>query len=182
VLIEGIGEKLSPMPTIDGWLVIVQPPQGLSTPAVYGAWDTLNRESGRATTKMLGALSSHDLRNVGVTVDDLRALAKSHATLARFDLRAIAAALGNDLTPAAEHLDLQVEPLKKILIGLGALGAEMTGSGSAVFGLFENETSANAAANHIQKRREKLGIEFVAAAAFSEQAVRFSGTHNSTLK
>ena len=39
----------------------------------------------------------------------------------------------------------EIGTLKQKLLDAGALAAQMTGSGSAVFGLFESEEAANAA-------------------------------------
>ena len=62
---------------------------------------------------------------------------------------------GQDFTPADLHNDLEtvtverfpvIGEIKEELMGLGAAGALMSGSGPTVFGIFENERKAEAAA------------------------------------
>ncbi len=152
-LMEGIGEKLSPLPDLSGWIVVVQPPQKLSTPAVFRAWDEVclvKTPVSAHTPRMLDCLRSGDLTQA-------------------------AKVLGNDLTPAAQHLGLDIGQLKNLLLEHGALGAEMTGSGSAVFGIFDSENAARKAVSHLENQRDKLNLEFVAAIPLCDQAVRFSG-------
>jgi len=181
-LMEGIGDKLSPLPALDGWLVIVQPPHGLSTPAVYRAWDELNQPSGRATPRLQGAMAAHDLSGAGLTLDDLQRAAQKHVALAHFDLRAVAKAMGNDLEAAARHLGLDARRLENLLRAHGALGAAMTGSGSAVFGLFESEAAAREAAARIEARRDKLSLSFVAAVPLCGDALEFPEASDAALK
>lgn len=49
------------------------------------------------------------------------------------------------LEPAAIELVPEIGELKQALLDARAIQAQMTGSGSAVFGLFETEEAANAA-------------------------------------
>jgi 4-diphosphocytidyl-2-C-methyl-D-erythritol kinase len=51
----------------------------------------------------------------------------------------------NVLAPAAIELVPEIGVLKQKLLDAGALQAQMTGSGSAVFGLFETKEAAEAA-------------------------------------
>ncbi|MDF2440940.1 MAG: 4-diphosphocytidyl-2-C-methyl-D-erythritol kinase [Abditibacteriota bacterium] len=119
-LMEGIGEKLTPLPAFEGWLVLVQPPQPLSTPQIYRRWDMLNRPSARGTASLLKTLKSAN----------------------EIDLAKIGAVLQNDLRHAAQAEGVDVMRIIEALKREGAMGAEMTGSGSAVFGLFKREETA----------------------------------------
>lgn len=122
VLMEGIGEIITPLPALAGWVVVLKPPGGMSTPAVYGAWDTLGRASRAASRAMCDAIHSGSIERV-------------------------AKALQNDLFYAAECLGRDdVVSLRDRLCSAGAMGSTMSGSGSAVFGLFETEASASSAA------------------------------------
>lgn len=176
-LMEGIGEKLSPLPALDGWLVIVQPLQTLSTPQVYRAWDELNRESQRATPRLLEALNDTDLRGTGLTLKDLTRAGLQQVDVAPPHLPGVAGALGNDLESAAQTLLPELRPLAAMLCAHGALGAQMSGSGSAVFGLFESEAEARHVAREIQSRHVRddatLTLRFAEAAPFCREAVRF---------
>lgn len=176
-LMEGIGDRLSPLPALDGWIVIVQGAQTLSTPAVYGAWDEMNQDSGRATPNMLNALGDTELRAMGMTLEDL-----TRAPLRRVDvvppyLKSVARALGNDLERAAPVLLPELHLMVELLKEQGALGAQMTGSGSAVFGLFENENEARSAEQGIKAQRggnkNKATLNFVEAVPFCRETLRF---------
>ncbi len=176
-LMEGIGDRLSPLPALDGWLVIVQSSQTLSTPAVYGAWDAMNEESQRATPQMLEALGDTDLRGTGLTLEDLTRTSLQRVDVAPPHLKSVACALGNDLERAAQKILPELRPMAAMLRAQGALGAQMTGSGSAVFGLFENERQAREAATAIRARHERedstLRLPVVETAPFCRDAVRF---------
>lgn len=130
-LMEGIGEKLTPMPAISGWLVLVQPSQPLATPQVYRRWDALNLPSAQGTPALQEALQSTLMRGA-------------------VNLASIGSRLQNDLRHAAQAEGVDVTTMMGILKREGALGAEMTGSGSAVFGLFKHQETARAVAAHMQ--------------------------------
>jgi 4-diphosphocytidyl-2-C-methyl-D-erythritol kinase len=174
-LMEGIGDRLSPLPALDGWLVIVQGAQTLSTPAVYSAWDEMNEDSGRATPIMLEALGDTELSGMGMTLEDLTRAPLQRVDVAPAHLKSVARALGNDLQSAAQILLPDLQEMAALLRVAGALGVQMTGSGSAVFGLFENESEAKQATQFIRvrKQKSKLYLPFVEAAPFCREALRF---------
>jgi len=61
---------------------------------------------------------------------------------------------GNDLEPAATRLCADVRRMRDFLDGSGAIASAMTGSGSAVFGLFASAVEAKTAG----KEAESLGF------------------------
>lgn len=71
--------------------------------------------------------------------------ARAMAALSGGDVRALGPLLCNALQAEAEALVPEIGTLRQRLLALGALGACMTGSGSAVFGLFETPEAAAAA-------------------------------------
>lgn len=71
--------------------------------------------------------------------------ARAMAALSGGDVRALGPLLCNALQAEAEALVPEIGTLRQRLLALGALGASMTGSGSAVFGLFETAEAAAAA-------------------------------------
>lgn len=71
--------------------------------------------------------------------------ARAMAALSGGDVRALGPLLCNALQAEAEALVPEIGTLRQRLLALGALGASMTGSGSAVFGLFETPEAAAAA-------------------------------------
>ena len=125
-LARGRGERLTPMPRLrDGWFVIVKPPEGFSTPAMYRRLDDLPPEPLRPDAMP--------------------------AALAAEDIRAVAAALYNSFERAVPP-DSAVWDIESALRAHGALAALLSGSGSAVFGLFAREDTARAAAETLRER------------------------------
>ena len=82
-----------------------------------------------------------------------------------------------EFTPADLHNDLEavtvarhpvIAQVKELLIGAGAAGALMSGSGPTVFGLFENEQSAEAAARSLTRKFvNETGCRIISAKAFN---------------
>lgn len=117
-LAEGIGEILTPIKNkfekID--LVIAKPEKGISTAEAYKAVDNLeNPILHPRYEKLVTALQYADINGV-------------------------ASNCRNIFTKAADIFE--VNNIIADFAMYGALGAEMTGSGSAVFGIFENEMKA----------------------------------------
>ena len=123
-LAEGIGERMTPAPPMpDGWIVLAKPPVGVSTGAAYAAVDALPPAEREGTPALLQALASGELPRVAAALDN------------RF--------------MAAVALP-EVAALCRAMRMCGALGAAMSGSGSAVFGLFDGADAANACAQQLQ--------------------------------
>ncbi len=124
---RGIGERLEPAtPTLPPRqpLVVVFPGTGLRTADVYACYDR-SLTSDRVATR-IGGLSSHQ--------GSLRTWLK------------------NDLEAAAFQLLPALSALKRQLCALGARGVLMTGSGSAVFGIWSRHNEARAAAAVLRGR------------------------------
>lgn len=125
-LATGRGERLTPLPRLaDGWFVVVKPPEGFSTPAMY---------------RRLDELPPQPPQSDGMT-----------AALGAGELRAVAAALCNSFERAVPP-DSAVWVIREALRAQGALAAMLSGSGSAVFGLFDREDAARAAAKVLRAR------------------------------
>lgn len=122
----GRGEILSDLPPMpDCGIVIVKPEFSVSTPELFAALDGCEVTGRPDTVEMIRALE-------------------------RGDLTAVCAAFGNVFTGALpEAQSGTVEAVKRDLLAAGALGAEMTGTGSAVFGVFETERLAETAVKDI---------------------------------
>ena len=118
MLARGTGNILSPLPNLeDCWFVIVKPEISISTAAAYRAIDEKGGLRGYLDNEQLcEEICSHDLEAVGKL-------------------------LGNVFEQVTDIPE--IEAIKKKMISAGAVGACMTGSGSAVFGLFDNEDDAN---------------------------------------
>jgi len=120
----GVGERLAPYAQLPPWgVVVVYPGFGISTAAVF---------------KNL---------NLGLTKCE-KQLRYSPFKRGKFDM---ARHLCNDLESVVVHQFPVIEEIKKELLNQGAEGALMTGSGSAVFGLFAGIASARKAASAMVK-------------------------------
>jgi 4-diphosphocytidyl-2-C-methyl-D-erythritol kinase len=126
----GRGELVQP---IEAWrgeatALIHIPPEGLSTPAVYGRLDPAGLTGDRRRFSIL---------------------------LARWrdgDLRLLGAAVFNDLEAAAFALDPRLAAVKDAFRAAGAAGALLCGSGSSVVGLFAAAATAGRAERVLRGR------------------------------
>jgi len=121
MLSEGIGEKLTQIPSFQGVdIVLVKPKVGVSTAWVYNNLK-LDKISSRPDTDLLiKAISdrnivclAHNMKNVLETV-----------TIEKYEV---------------------INDIKNELLRLGALGSMMSGSGPSVFGIFEDGKKAHLA-------------------------------------
>jgi 4-diphosphocytidyl-2-C-methyl-D-erythritol kinase len=115
---EGVGEILTPLPAPPAHLLVVaKPPRSADTGEIYRAHDG-------AETK--------GISSVEPTVEALRS----------GSLPALASAVGNDLAPVTRSIVPEVAELERSLLVSGALGASMSGSGTAVYGIFDDAETA----------------------------------------
>jgi 4-diphosphocytidyl-2-C-methyl-D-erythritol kinase len=125
-LAEGVGEMLTPLPGPPNLhLVIAKPHRSADTGEIYRAHDAAGKESARRVEPVISALQSRSLRD-------------------------LAAAVGNDLTSVTSDLIPEVAALQRELLTREALGAAMSGSGTAVYGIFEDEGAAERAASTVE--------------------------------
>lgn len=111
---EGVGEILTPLPApLAHRIVVAKPPESAETAAIYRAYDVAHTESKRSVRSVVPALRSGSVS-------------------------ALAVAAGNDLAPVTGGLIPEVATLQRDLLALGALGASMSGSGTAVYGIFDD--------------------------------------------
>lgn len=124
---RGIGDRLTPLKRVPPWwLVILYPGFPVSTAWVYGNL-RLNLTKSRANTKLSTLLTS----------------APKFADL-----------LVNDLEVVTVKRYRRIKRLKDSLIELGAARALMTGSGSAVFGIFGSREKAKMAYRKLRKTND----------------------------
>ena len=125
VLATGRGEQLTTLPPMPPcWFVVVKPEEGYATGAMYSAIDRAGAAKWMDSQAVCQALAAGNLAGV-------------------------AAGLDNDfqrVLPEGSAVPEIVETLRQT----GALNAQMTGSGSAVFGLFRDREAAEAAAAALQ--------------------------------
>lgn len=120
--VSGVGDRLRQIDCAYSYdVVIVQPCRGLSTQAVFSAYDRL------------------DAPPKGPDTD------KAVDMLVKGDALGLSRAMGNALHAAAVPMRPEIAVCAQTLEHFGALRAQMTGSGSAVIGLFESTNAAKAA-------------------------------------
>jgi 4-diphosphocytidyl-2-C-methyl-D-erythritol kinase len=127
VLMEGRGERVSPLPAMPVDLVLVFPQVHSSTREVFSRWRP-EPPSESAPTGLAAA------------------------ALARGDIAALAAALANDLEPSATSLHPEIAAALAALREEKPLAAAMTGSGSTVFALVRSPDEAAALAARLRAR------------------------------
>ena len=120
-LVTGAGENVEPLDLPPMALVLIPQKHGLSTADVYRAADEIGSTRAR------------------LDPDALR-------ELARAPLPRLAAALENDLEPAALHLRPELRDELQALTEAGALAARVTGAGPTTFGVFPDRARAEEAA------------------------------------
>ena len=124
---EGIGEVLTPLPAPpEHHLVLAKPVRSAETGGIYRAYDEWSGGRGEVSAR------------------------SAVAALEAGDLGALAAALGNDLEPVTAGFVPEVTACKEELLREGALGAAMTGTGTAVYGVFGREDDARTARRRIR--------------------------------
>ena len=124
-LCEGKGEKMSIYPTTDAVYVIVPPVAGkVETPKAYRMLDDAFDDF---------AVANEELH------DALFAFFAEDALLGMY----------NVFESVVVPLCPEIHEIRTALLDLGAKGALMSGSGSAVFGVFESEDEAEAAAREL---------------------------------
>lgn len=133
VLVEGRGERLTRLPDApEMQIVICKPEFSISTPALFHALD-------------------------GEQVVQRPDLAAMQRALKQANIRAIGRQLCNVFSPLVSREHSELDEIRQIMAACGAVGAQMTGTGSAVFGIFPDGKTAQAAAACL---KEKFPVVF----------------------
>lgn len=110
-LVEGRGERITKLPDMpDCTFVICKPDFSSSTPALYKKIDE----------SVIGKRPDHNAMHSALLVGDLEAVAQN---------------LYNVFDPLVTEEHLELNYIKSIFNAYGSIGQQMTGSGSAVFGI-----------------------------------------------
>lgn len=124
--VTGIGEKVVPMPQMrEGFCVIVKPQAGTSTAEAFRRFDAAFGLKRPNNERLLEAMAAGELSRLGECMENVLEQSEQNPAVAE---------------------------AKAALLRCGALAAQMTGSGSAVFGVFAEEAAA-------QQCRESLERE-----------------------
>ena len=117
-LSTGRGEQIQPLAPIPPlWFVLLKPPEGLSTAQVYAECMPTHDGQFRQPDALITALSKGDVRDIGQN-------------------------LFNRLEVPAKKLWNRFDEVKNQLLSAGCLVVQMSGSGTAFFGLCADETHA----------------------------------------
>ena len=130
--VRGVGDLMKALPPCpDCRFVVVMPSVGVSTPEAFARYDTM------------GSPVHPDCE-------------AQEQAIRKNDLAAVCAAAGN----ALEHCSGAVEApaICEILRANGAITAQMTGSGAAVFGIFADDAQARAAAAVLRKGYKQVYV------------------------
>jgi 4-diphosphocytidyl-2-C-methyl-D-erythritol kinase len=120
---RGIGEELKEIILPESlWIFLLIPPFSISTAWAYGAYDRL-QASPQMPTEIPGSFQ---------------------------DLASLGSIMRNDLEPSVIPNYPEIGEMKRRLLSHGAQGALMSGSGSAVFGIFSSRARAERTAREIE--------------------------------
>jgi 4-diphosphocytidyl-2-C-methyl-D-erythritol kinase len=145
-LVEGVGERVTPLGSLPPWWsVVVRPPAAVATAEAYRELDR-RRESRPAESRPRASSASL------AAVDALQ----------RGDFPALRSALCNDFDEPIGAAFPAVARARDALAAAGANRPLLSGSGSCVFALFENEPAARAcrAALHVEDGAEVFVCAF----------------------
>jgi 4-diphosphocytidyl-2-C-methyl-D-erythritol kinase len=168
------GERVSPLPDLDpNWCVVALPPIGVSTPQAFRDWDALCATEGLtadASEDRLEQLSrayasafagaipqgQHGSGSSGVPVLDGDLAGPQESALVR---TGISSWIQNDFERVVFPQHPSLAEIKRLLAATGspeaALHASLSGSGSALFGLYLTQRDAQAA----RERLTAAGVE-----------------------
>ena len=125
MLAEGVGDILSPLPNLpECYFVVVKPSINISTVEAFAKYDAIPNKKSAELNDFIASLAAQDIHKVS-------------------------SYLFNALEYASDHFEIL--RIKEELMSFGALGALMTGSGSAVYGIFEKKKTATKAADDLSE-------------------------------
>ena len=134
VLATGVGEKQSPLPPMPPcWLTVTKPRASVSTKDAYD---------------LLDAMEARELASPDTLLDGLK----------QGDLDKVCAGMFNAMEAPVSWRYPEIGRMKRTLLENGAMTAMMTGSGSAVFGVFREETAARQAADAVGRMTDKTFV------------------------
>jgi 4-diphosphocytidyl-2-C-methyl-D-erythritol kinase len=163
VLGVGRGEEVYPLPYVPSIPCVVATPEiGVSTPGAFADWDLrcgagarLHTDSGKLTASDASDRISEFGRTVsawltgplsGVPVSKGR----GRAEILLLDL--VRTGIENDFERVVFPRYPELREVKSVLEGAGAFYASLSGSGSAIYGLFASRTSAEKTAAKIRRQ------------------------------
>lgn len=159
VMGAGRGEKVAEAPDLPALAcVLVMPEIGISTPAAFAAWDKMAAPSvlssgltGPAASDRIKVFSRKLRRWLTGTASGVpSANARDRAEALLLDL--VRTGIENDFEAVVFPQHPELREVKKLLLREGAGYASLSGSGSAVYGLFASSRMAAAAAVRLRQQ------------------------------
>jgi len=127
MLARGQGEILTPLPDMpDCHIVICKPPFSISTGELFARVDSRSSKTHPDTAGVISALEQGDLKG-------------------------LARRMYNVFEDVLPRRDGEIAVIRSKLLEHGAIGSVMTGTGSAVFGLFDSAETAGAAQKALKR-------------------------------
>ena len=128
-LCEGIGEIMTRLPDLPKcFIVVCKPRASVSSKNAYGVYDHYADPQNYDHTRMIDGLHKRNIH-------------------------AVAEAMGNSFEAPIGELCPEILEIKQKMLDMGALNAAMTGSGSVVFGIYDDVDRAHAAKNALRAER-----------------------------
>ncbi len=128
-LCEGIGEIMTRLPDLPKcYIVVCKPRASVSSKNAYGVYDQYANPQHYDHKQMIEGLHKRDIH-------------------------AVAAAMGNSFEAPIGELCPEILEIKQKMLEMGALNAAMTGSGSVVFGIYNDVDRAHRAKNALRAER-----------------------------
>jgi 4-diphosphocytidyl-2-C-methyl-D-erythritol kinase len=153
VLGVGRGEEVYPLPDLPAMACLIALPEvAVSTPKAFADWDKLTHsahsdrmlEFGREISAWLNAGLAEGPRRSGVS-------AKGGGRAENPLLDLVRTGIENDFEKVVFPQYPELREVKRVLERSGAKYASLSGSGSAVYGLFDSQAKAQAAAGKLAK-------------------------------
>lgn len=132
---RGRGERLEKLRGPKLWHCLVKPDFGISTQEAYAAWARRNSRHHPSLTPPRG---------------DVKMLLHSWQ---KGGWGQVSQLLNNSLEVILNKRFTEIEKIKRALSDRGAVGSLLSGSGSSVFGVFQNSKKAHAAARSLKKNK-----------------------------
>lgn len=129
---SGIGTILTPLPEMpECYIVVVKPDIQISTKEAYAKSDSIGYEQSKSIEPVTDAICNGDIREIGKTLYN------------KFE----------DVVEVPE-----IDRIKQYMKNCGAEGALMTGSGSAIFGIFEEKSDADDCMDVLERHFENVWV------------------------
>ena len=131
-LIEGIGEIFNSLPNFpDVYFILIKPFFGFCTKEIYKKYDEIKVCAHPNTDKVIAGIVTSNISEIASNMYNILEEAANNETIYK---------------------------IKDDLISAGALGASMTGSGSAVFGIFQTKVKAKKAYKFLKNLYKNISI------------------------